>query len=82
MYVQLCIFFPLDPIFNKKKFKYLYLPIMRHYQHVEVKLPLDDDPTKTYLTLEMNDGVDNGPVEMMNAIAHWLGIDAPIECVA
>lgn len=68
--------------FRAEKIKCLYLLTMQHYRHVEVKLPLDDDPMKTYLTLEMNDDVDNGLVEMMSAIAHWLGIDVPIECVA
>lgn len=61
---------------------YRYLPIVQRYRDVEVKQPLDDDPMKTYLTLEMSDGVGNGLVEMMNATVHWLGIDVPIECVA
>lgn len=54
---------------------------MRHYRHVEVKRPLDDDPTKTYSTLEMNDDADNVLVETMNAIIHWLEINVPIEYV-
>ena len=59
-----------------------YLPIMQRCRGVEVKLPSDDGPMKTYLMLAMNDDVDNGLLETMSAKVRLLCKDVLIECVA